>query len=392
MSHRRYDFILAGGGVAGLSLAYHLVRSPLRTRSMLVVDREAKDRNDVTLSFWADRPTLFDLIVDRTWSKLQVVSEDYRIILDLGEYRYKTIRGLDYYRFVREALSAYPQVDVVQGAVDRIDDGPDHASVVIDGQAYTGGWVFDSLFDITKFAPDTSRYYFLQQHFKGLEIETPDARFNPELPTFFDFRTPQENELRFFYALPYSERYALVEYVVLSREKYEQDLREHIETVMGIREYRTLAEEGGISPLTNYPFPRRAGRRIMNIGIRGGMIQPSTGYAFMRILDDSAAVVASLLKEGHPFNVPNPDPWFYRFCDAMTLRVMHHRGEWMKPLFLAMFRNNPIARVLRYLDHVASPWENLLLLASLVPPLYRGARAELAGARRLSSALGPGSR
>lgn len=33
-----YDFIIAGGGAAGLSLAYHLMRSPLRERSILIVD------------------------------------------------------------------------------------------------------------------------------------------------------------------------------------------------------------------------------------------------------------------------------------------------------------------------------------------------------------------
>jgi 2-polyprenyl-6-methoxyphenol hydroxylase-like FAD-dependent oxidoreductase len=47
---KHYDFIMAGGGLAGLSLAYHLVRSPLRDRSILVVDRDAESqRPDVVL-------------------------------------------------------------------------------------------------------------------------------------------------------------------------------------------------------------------------------------------------------------------------------------------------------------------------------------------------------
>jgi lycopene beta-cyclase len=41
---KHYDFIMAVGGLAGLSLALHIARSPLRDRSMLIVDRDAKER------------------------------------------------------------------------------------------------------------------------------------------------------------------------------------------------------------------------------------------------------------------------------------------------------------------------------------------------------------
>jgi lycopene beta-cyclase len=45
---KHYDFILAGGGLAGLSLACHLANSPLRDRSILIVDPDTKERNDRT--------------------------------------------------------------------------------------------------------------------------------------------------------------------------------------------------------------------------------------------------------------------------------------------------------------------------------------------------------
>jgi lycopene beta-cyclase len=50
-----YDVIIAGGGAAGLSLAYHLVRSPLRDCSILIVEKEAKDQNDPHMVL-LDRP------------------------------------------------------------------------------------------------------------------------------------------------------------------------------------------------------------------------------------------------------------------------------------------------------------------------------------------------
>jgi lycopene beta-cyclase len=88
-----YDFIIAGGGAAGLSLAYHLMRSPLCDRSILIVDKDAKDHNDRTFCFWTDGPSLFDEVVHRSWSQLQFVGDDFEKVIPLGNFRYQMIRG-----------------------------------------------------------------------------------------------------------------------------------------------------------------------------------------------------------------------------------------------------------------------------------------------------------
>ncbi len=93
-----YDFIIAGGGAAGLSLACEMIHSPLRDRSILIVDKDAKDRNDRTWCFWADRPTRFDAIVSRSWSRLRFASSTYTKIVDLYPYRYQMIRRTGYHR------------------------------------------------------------------------------------------------------------------------------------------------------------------------------------------------------------------------------------------------------------------------------------------------------
>jgi len=137
MTH--YDFILAGGGAAGLSLAYHLAHSPLRDRSVLIIDQDTKDRNDRTWCFWTDRPTPFEGIVHRCWSRLRFLTKDLDLTFDLGAYRYQMVRGIDFYRFVRQDTAAWAQVDMVQGAVERIEDGPSGATMAVDGSTYTGG-------------------------------------------------------------------------------------------------------------------------------------------------------------------------------------------------------------------------------------------------------------
>lgn len=365
----QYDFIFAGGGLAGLSLAYHLAHSPLRDGKMLIVDREAKTRNDRTWCFWTTQPTCFDRIVAREWTRFNFVGDQFEHEIELEKYKYKLIRGIDLYRMAHQELSALANVEFLQGKIERIEDGPQAARVYVGGQAYSGRWLFDSRFDSRAVHPDPARSHCLWQHFKGWEIETAQPAFNPDAATLLDFRTPQRQAMRFFYLLPFSRRRALVEYVSLGRDEYDSVLREYVEKTLRIRDYRIVSQEGGVSPLTDHVFPRRAGECIMNIGTRGGRIKPSTGYAFVRIQQDSQAIVRSLLANGHPFDVPS-DSRRYRLYDSLMLDIMQHHGDEIKPIFTALFKNNPITRVLRFLDEQGSPAENALLIASLPPKLF----------------------
>jgi lycopene beta-cyclase len=52
------------------------------------------------------------------------------------------------------------------------------------------------------------------------------------------------------------------------------------------------------------------------------------------------------------------------------LKVMTHHGEQLKPIFTALFKNNPIKRVFRFLDEKTNLWDNLLLIASLPSRIF----------------------
>ncbi len=104
----------------------------------------------------------------------------------------------------------------------------------------------------------------------------------------------------------------------------------------------------------------------MTIGTKGGRVKPTTGYAFVRIQQDTAAIVRSLLDHGHPFDVPE-DSQRYRLLDAIMLEMMDHYGEQLKPIFATMFERNPIDRIFRFLDEESTPLENLQLIATLPP-------------------------
>jgi len=375
-----HDIIIAGGGLSGLSLACAMIRSPLRERSILIVERDAQKGNDRTWGFWAKRPTLFDAAVSHTWEFLISVGAEGPQRVSLGDYRYKVIRGLDFYDFARRDLATCPNIHFLYGNIESVEDGRDAACVTVDGQSVYGGWVFDS-HPVPMSNTDTP-YQHLKMHFRGWEIETPGPVFDPRAVTFLDFRTPQEQEMRFFYVLPFADNRALVEFTVFSkdvlrRSQYEEALRHYLADILHVSQYRLISEERGSVPITDDPLLRKLGRRVMAIGARAGRVKPSTGYAFMRVQKDSDEIVKSMLLYGSPFDAPD-DPDLYDVLDAVLLKVMQENGEHIKAAFTAMFERNPIDLILRFLDEEATPAENLGLITSMSSSVFVKAAMQVA--------------
>ncbi len=376
----RYDFVIAGAGLSGLSLATHLVNSPLRDRSILIVDRDDKQRNDRTWSYWSDRPTLFDDLACRTWDRLHLAGLSGEMLVSLRRYRYRTIRGCDFYAHARRELAQRPNVTWLRGRVETIEDGDTAARVRINREEVTGDWVFDSLPRSINASTD-GRYHQLKLHFKGWEIEATRSVFDPSAATFLDFRTPQNGATRFFYVLPFDERHALIEYTLFSNmpllpREYEQAIRAYLREVVEIGEYRVTRQESGVIPVTDRPCLRRLGRRVMSIGMCGGRIKPTTGFAFTRVQSDSAAIVQSLLKHDQPFDVPE-DSARYRLYDSMLLDIMVREPERIRSIFAALFKRNSIEHVLSFLDERASLAQNIRMFAHLPPMPFLQALARL---------------
>jgi lycopene beta-cyclase len=357
---QHYDFVLAGGGLSGLSLAYHLAHSPLGThsvlaeKSILIVDQSPKSQNDRTWGFWSDRPTPFDHLIDRSWARLRFVTPGLERISDLGSYRYHVIRGIDFYDFVHDDLARFDNITFRRGRVKQIADGHDEALVTIDDQLVGAKWVFDSCSGRVANKPDMKRYQRLKLHFVGWEIRT-------ETDTF--------------------DEYTIFSDGVLPAADYAWALHTYIGQQLGIEKLKIVRREHGCIPITDQPFPRRLGRRVMRIGAKAGRIKPTTGYAFSRIQADSAAIVDSLLRTGEPFDVP-ADAYRYRLCDSILLEIMEQRGRQILPIFETMFGRNSLERILRFLDEATSPWEHLAIIPTLPPLPFLRALSRRRGRRR----------
>jgi lycopene beta-cyclase len=247
--------------------------------------------------------------------------------------------------------------------------------------------VFDSRFSLDDFHP-SSRYQYLRMQIRGWEIETDWPSFDPRIATFLDFRTSQVPKgpdlarqspspamrrrdtggLRFLYVLPFDARRALVEHVacipagakLMDETEEEGALRGYIEGTLRIPSYRVVRCEEGVNPMTDYPFPRRksTGSHVMAIGIPGGMLKGSTGFAFARIQRDSAAITRSLAEQGTPWvgtcDAP-PAGRIYRASESLMLWAMAHQGRKAGSLLGTLFRVGSTPKILGFLDEEGLP-------------------------------------
>lgn len=381
-----YEFLIAGVGGAGLGLADALLDRPNTLGSILVVDKDLKNQNDRTWCFWGLPSAPYSSLAAHSWQKISILSESYEKTIDLGEWRYWMVRGIDFYRSIRRRLEETPTVHFKLGSVDRIEENGQDALVTVAGEKMAAHWVFDSILRPQDQAIDTVHYHSLKQHFKGWEIETDRDIFDPARATLFDFRTPQKDNMRFIYVLPFSPRQALVEYTIFSANllptlEYEAALKDYLGGVLGLSGYRVLSEENGIIPMTDQPFRRQASPHVLNIGTKGGLVKPSSGYAFARMQRDALAIAASLDQFGHPFAIPR-SPTRYRLYDSILLQLMYRRGRLMKSIFTRLFERNPIQRIFHFLDEDASLWQDAALIASLPPAPFLGALLKLVLTRR----------
>ncbi len=363
-----YDYIIAGMGAAGLSLAVHLARSGvLADKKILLIDKERKEQNDRTWCFWETAPGPFEPVVFQHWSRAWFHAPGFEALLDLEPYTYKMIRGIDYYRYCFDFLAGFPQVELLFAPVEDMVSGDGYAEVRAGGTTYRAQYVFNSIL-FEKPRPVPGKYYLLQ-HFKGWVVETAKPAFKPGEATLMDFRPSQEHGTTFVYVMPFSETEALVEYTLFSEallpdHAYDDGIRDYLRRFMDITDFRVKSAEYGVIPMTNHRFTRREGH-LVHIGTAGGQTKASSGYTFRFIQKHVAAISDSLQRHGHPFDTPTVMVDRFYWYDSVLLNILHHRTLEGWYVFRELFRKNKASTILRFLDNETTLAQEFRLLNTL---------------------------
>jgi len=367
-----FDYIFAGAGCAGLSLATRILsRADLASRKILIIDKVRKAENDRTWCFWEREPGFFEPVVHRSWSHLEFCGEGASRQLDISPYKYKMIRSSDFYERCKKIIIDHENVQVVTGEIKSISNQGDLVSVTTDGDEYKGRFCFNSTFNGTDI--DEAKHILIRQHFKGWVIKTNEKVFDPLKATLMDFRVSQSEGTAFFYVLPLSADRALVEYTlftkdILTEERYDENLRQYVDQRITKQGYQVLEEEAGVIPMTTYPFKLHNGN-IFNIGTAGGQTKGSTGYTFQFIQKHSEKIVSSLVSTGRPPLNNNPTPWRFSLYDAIMLRVLSEKQQGAE-LFTRIFTKGQPTTILRFLDNESHPGEDIAIMNRLPKGLF----------------------
>lgn len=362
-----YDYIITGAGCAGLSLVMHLVASQKFTdKKILIVDKDAKNKNDRTWCFWEKEAGIFEPVVYKKWEQLWFYTDDFSKQLAIAPYSYKLIRGLDLYQYCMTTIRQQANITFLQESIKEIISNEMETCIVTENKKIAGRFIFNSI--LFQKPQLTHKQYWLLQHFRGWTVETEQDVFNDQAATLMDFRTNQKEGTTFFYVLPFSPRKALIEYTLFSHNKLESEaydtaLNNYITNRLGLNEYRVIETENGVIPMTNFIFPGQQ-HHILNIGTAGGQTKSSSGYTFQFIQKHSRAITESLVQNGHPFS-GNTSKSRFRFYDHVLLHILHQRTLNGDKIFSRLFeRNKPVA-VLQFLDNETSLSQELRIISSL---------------------------
>lgn len=363
-----FDYIICGAGAAGLSLLMQMMKNQyFDNKKILVVDKAPKTVNDRTWCYWEKEEGIFEPVVYQSWEQVYFYSSSYSSLLQLAPYRYKMIRGIDFYNYVYQAAAPHTNVTFVYGNVEAAGNEGDFALVIVDGQKYTASYVFNSIMIAKPLVP-AGKYYLLQ-HFKGWTIETAQPSFDMQKATLMDFRVSQHHGTTFAYVLPVSPTKALVEYTlftkdVLPQQEYDNALKQYINEHLRINEYTVHEEEFGVIPMTNIKFTKNIGR-VINIGTAGGQTKASSGYTFRFIQKQAQQLVNDLVTNNEVRNHSSMFERRFQLYDSTLLNILHNNTLGGDRIFADLFKKNPADRVLRFLDNESDLEDELNIMGSV---------------------------
>ena len=343
---KEFDYIILGGGCAGLSLAYELdINKKLNNKTLAIVETRDEYKRDKTWSFWKVTDHNFDDCVIKSWNNFSINSKLGSHEIINKEYPYQTIDSGLFYKKVLNEIKQNKNIQFFKNT-DEIN--------------LDNSFIFNSI-------PSKGDYQAnLWQHFKGIEIETQKDIFDDEIFNLMDFDCDQRDNVPFFYTLPFSKNKALIETTWLSKmddktlTDYDIQLEKYIKETLKIKNYKINYQEEGAIPLF-YPAINSEKNKI-NIGSAGGMTRLSTGYTFLNIQDHSKYISNNIEK------IQNTKAYHigkkYEFLDNIFLNVLKNNPDKMPKIFLNMFKASS-KTVIKFLSNKSNIFEDLGIILKM---------------------------
>ncbi len=370
-NHEQYTYIIAGGGMSGLSLAYYLAESKLPYERILIIDQG--NEAPKTWCYWSDNVQPFDAYAEHTWMNLSVHTfANQQLDLQIDPFVYRKIESSTWTKAIKEKLQNNPKFEFVQATIESFQYQGKYAKVVTSKGAFEATEkIFDS---ISPYPCDLTNSKELKQHFVGLFIETNFPLFDASKATLFDFRIAFTNACEFMYVLPTSARTALFEHTffsstLLDEATYMTQIKAYLFAYHGLSDddYEIKGTEKGVIPMNYVEIKQNLHQKIVKIGTAGGFVKASTGYSFKRTQELLKNLVIQLESNQWKANVITQTT-FKVLLDRIFIQVLVDQHVKGSNVFEKLFQKNSAQHMLRFLDEKTSVWEDLRMMAT-VPTL-----------------------
>ncbi|MHA8067030.1 lycopene cyclase family protein [Aquirufa sp. ROCK2-A2] len=379
-----YSYIIAGGGLAGLSLAYYLSKSTLAKETVLIIDEHQKGSNDKTWCYWSKEKEEFDSIAEKEWSKITISPKlAPSDLFDITPYKYKKIKSEDWYNLIKNQLVKHPNFQFLQAKIQQIH----YAGVGVNVETSKGNYlatkkVFDS---ISPFPIDMNNPLHVKQHFLGWNIESNFPAFKSESAHLFDFRVSTGRDCEFMYVLPINSHTALFEHTFFSgtlreKEYYKHKIKAYLAAYYDLKEddYQIKEEEYGVIPMVELENTNQfLHQKWIKIGTPAGFVKSTSGYSFLRTQHICQELVNNLADGNFEAKLIQKSI-FKRFIDRVFLRVLSESDLSGHEIFEALFKNNSPILILKFLEEDTNIFEDLKIMSSVpTTPFFKAAITEL---------------
>ena len=343
---KEFDYIIIGGGCAGLSLAYELeIFEKLKNKTLAIIEPREEYKRDKTWSFWKVFNHNFEDCVKKSWDNFTINSPSQTKYIECKATPYQTIDSGIFYKKIISKLKLNKNIYFFKNINEISQDN---------------SIIFNS---VNETKENNSN---LWQHFCGVEIETRNDFFDDEIFNLMDFACDQRNRVHFFYTLPFTKKNALIETTWISEltnkslNDYEEQIDNYLSNHLNLRQCTINFKEKGAIPLFRQKNIKK--KNVIQIGSAGGMTRLSTGYTFLNIQEQSKYIRENIenIKRAKLFEINKK----YDFLDKIFLKVLKNNSTEMGNVFYKMFESSP-SSVINFLSNKSNLYEDISIISKM---------------------------
>ena len=110
---KEFNYVIIGGGCAGLSLAYELeINNKLKDKTLAIIETREEYKRDKTWSFWKVFDHNFDDCVIKSWNNFTINTSESSRELTNKKFPYQSIDSGKFYKKINSKISKKTNIGI----------------------------------------------------------------------------------------------------------------------------------------------------------------------------------------------------------------------------------------------------------------------------------------